>query len=53
MTDEELEARILEMAKDLGGLDAILASLDGSCAWHRQLRQFIRDYQENGFRRSP
>jgi hypothetical protein len=34
MTDEELEARVEELIRKLGGLEAIKASLDGSCTWH-------------------
>jgi hypothetical protein len=46
MIDEELEARIEELIKKLGGLEAIKASLDGSCAWHGRFREVIRRYEE-------
>jgi hypothetical protein len=46
MTDEELEARVEELIKTLGGLEAIKASLDGSCAWHARFREVIRRFEE-------
>jgi hypothetical protein len=48
MTDEELEARVRELMRDLGGPEAILASLDDSCDWHRDLRRRLREYQRTG-----
>jgi hypothetical protein len=48
MTEEELEARVRELMKDLDGPEAILASLDDSCDWHRDLRKRLREYQRTG-----
>ena len=53
MTDAELEASIQEIAKRLGGFEAIMASLDDSCAEDRQLREWLREYVEPQSRGSP
>jgi hypothetical protein len=50
MTDAQVEARIQEVAQELGGFEAILASLDDSCAEERRLRELIPEYVKNGFR---
>ncbi len=52
MTDAELEARIEELAKHLGGFEAIMASLDDSCAEDRHCRELLREHIEHQSRRS-
>jgi hypothetical protein len=53
MTDEELHTQIQKIASDLGGFEAVMASLDDSSPEDRQMRELLREYAQNRFGYSP